>query len=601
MKGQSSRMQAPRHGVLRRLAVFQVILGLAACSLEPSGGEPQEFPALLDEIWEFEVREDPLFATTTGDARYDARLPAVTLEDENRRAAARREFLGRLEAIDAATLAEQDRITWGVQARQLRERIDEHELGGTLLPFRSDDGFHIAFARLPGGMPFRTTQEYENYIARLNAYPAWVDQWIGVLREGLRVGATTPRVVLEGYDLTMSSHIVDDVETSLFWPPFANMPATMPDAEQTRLREAGRAAIGSGVVAGYRKLLDFFNAEYMPGARTSIGASELPDGRTFYDHRIRSFTTLDMSAEEIHQKGVEEVARIRTEMEAIIQKVGFRGDFAAFLRFLRTDPRFYARTPAELLREASFIAKRMDAQLPALFGRLPRQPYGVAPVPDHLAPKYTGGRYVGAPPGSTQPGYYWVNTYALENRPLYVLESLTLHEAVPGHHLQKSLAAELEGLPPVRRFTYHSAFGEGWGLYSEWLGIEAGFYTDPYHDFGRLTYEMWRACRLVVDTGMHAFGWTREQAMDYIAGNTALSLHEVRTEIDRYIAWPGQALAYKLGEIKIKELRTRAAQALGERFDVRAFHDVVLRNGSVPLDVLEDQIDGWIAEQRATS
>jgi uncharacterized protein (DUF885 family) len=243
----------------------------------------------------------------------------------------------------------------------------------------------------------------------------------------------------------------------------------------------------------------------------------------------------------------------------------------------------------------------MDAQLPALFGRLPRQPYGVAPVPDHLAPKYTGGRYVGAPPGSTQPGYYWVNTYALENRPLYVLESLTLHEAVPGHHLQKSLAAELEGLPPVRRFTYHSAFGEGWGLYSEWLGIEAGFYTDPYHDFGRLTYEMWRACRLVVDTGMHAFGWTREQAMDYIAGNTALSLHEVRTEIDRYIAWPGQALAYKLGEIKIKELRTRAAQALGERFDVRAFHDVVLRNGSVPLDVLEDQIDGWIAEQRATS
>jgi uncharacterized protein (DUF885 family) len=285
-------------------------------------------------------------------------------------------------------------------------------------------------------------------------------------------------------------------------------------------------------------------------------------------------------------------------MEEVMRGVGFRGDFAAFLRFLRTDPRFYARTPEQLLREAAWIAKRMDGALPALFGRLPRLPYGVQPVPAHLAPKYTGGRYISAPPGGTQPGYYWVNTYALDSRPLYTLEALTLHEAVPGHHLQIALAQELEGLPPLRRNVYHSAFGEGWGLYSERLGLEAGFYADPYSNFGRLTYEMWRACRLVVDTGLHALGWTREQAMEFLASNTALSLHEVQTETDRYISWPGQALAYKMGELHIRDLRERAETTLGDRFDVRAFHDAILANGSVPLDVLSDIVDRWIASRQ---
>jgi uncharacterized protein (DUF885 family) len=303
----------------------------------------------------------------------------------------------------------------------------------------------------------------------------------------------------------------------------------------------------------------------------------------------------------VHRIGLGETERIRREMDEVLRKVGFQGSFAEFLEFLRTDPRFYAKTPDELLRQASWIAKRMDAKLPALFGRLPRQPYGVEPVPDDLAPKYTGGRYVGAPLDGRRAGTYWVNTYALESRPLYTLESLTLHEAVPGHHLQGALSKELEGLPPFRRYSYVNAFGEGWGLYSERLGIEAGFYQDPYSDFGRLSYEMWRACRLVVDTGIHAMGWTRQQAIDYMAERTALSRHEITTEVDRYISWPGQALAYKMGELKIRELRARAEKELGTRFDVRAFHDAVLEHGSVPLDVLERQIDDFIASRRVTS
>ena len=370
----------------------------------------------------------------------------------------------------------------------------------------------------------------------------------------------------------------------------------MPADQQERLREAGKRAIRESIVPTYQEFLEFMVNEYRPGARTTLGASELTNGREYYAHLIRHFTTLDLTADQVHEIGLKEVARIREEMDEVIRKVGFEGDFDAFLQFLRTDPRFYPETPEQLLKEASYIAKKMDGKLPALFKTLPRLPYTVEPVPAPIAPRYTAGRYVGAPIGSTRPGYYWVNTHALESRTLYTLEALTLHEAVPGHHLQNALRQELTGLPDFRRFSSFNAFGEGWGLYSEWLGLEAGFYTDPYSNFGRLTYEMWRACRLVVDTGLHAMGWTRRQAMDYLASNTALSLHEIRTETDRYIAWPGQALAYKMGELKIRELRAKAEKALGGRFDVREFHDAVLLNGSIPLSVLEDQIELFIEQ-----
>ena len=373
---------------------------------------------------------------------------------------------------------------------------------------------------------------------------------------------------------------------------------SVPVSEQERLRSEGRAAITNGVVVGYRAFLDFFHNEYLPGTRTTLGASALPNGAAFYQFKIREFTTLDLTPDQIHKIGLGEVNRISKEMDAVMKQVGFNGDFAAFLQFLRTDPRFYAKTPQELLEHASWIAKTIDGKLPSEFKTLPRLPYTVEPVPADIAPKYTSGRYVGAPEGSTQPGIYWVNTYKLESRPLYNLDALTLHEAVPGHHLQISLSRELGKLPNFRRFSYISSFGEGWGLYSEWLGLEMGIYNDPYSNFGRLGYEMWRACRLVVDTGIHSMGWTRQQAIDYMATRTALPLHEVETEVDRYISWPAQALSYKLGELKIKELRKRAEESLGTRFNVREFHDVVLGSGAVPLSVLEANVDQWIAKQK---
>ena len=552
---------------------------------------------LFDREWQARLEESPLFATSVGVHDHDDRLAAMTLEDLRRRDGLWRGFLAELQSIPTAELGPEDRINASIFRDQMEDRIVGFRFGAYQIPLNADSGFHTSFARIPHEMPLRTVRDYENYIARMQAFPRYVGEQIALMKLGLKRGMTLPQVVLEGIGGTMSAHVVDDPATSIFYPPFESFPASVPESERARLRAAGRQAIAGGVVAGYRALLEFMTGEYIPGARESLGASELPDGRDYYAQRIRHFTTLDLTAEEIHTTGLKEVARIRGEMEEIIEQVGFEGSFSAFLDFLRTDPRFYARSPEELLKEAAWIAKRMDGKLPELFGRIPRLPYTVEPVPDHIAPKYTTGRYVSAPIGSTRPGAYWVNTYDLNTRPLYNLEALTLHEAVPGHHFQVALTQELEGLPNFRRHSYLSAFGEGWGLYSEYLGLEAGFYTDPYSNFGRLTYEMWRACRLVVDTGVHAMGWTREQMLDFLASNTALSLHNVRTETDRYISWPGQALAYKIGQLKILELRRRAEKALGGRFDVREFHDMVLENGSIPLNVLEDQVNGYIEEE----
>jgi uncharacterized protein (DUF885 family) len=556
------------------------------------------FDALLADAWELDKRENPLQATATGDHRYNDRLSSMTPVDIERRAAAARAQLQALLSIDRAALSPQDRVSHAMFERDLRDDLARHQFRASRIPITSDSGFHTGVSRLAQEVPLRTVKDYENYLARLRAIPAYFEQYQALMREGLRTGFTSAQVALAGYEATMDTHVVDDPEKSVFWKPFAAFPPGVPAAETERLRAAGREAIAKSVVPAYRGLSEFFTREYRPGARQTLGAYELPDGKAYYGWLVKHFTTLDTTPEDVHRIGLGEVDRIRREMDEVVKKTGFQGSFAQFLDFLRTDPRFYARTPEELLKQASWIAKRMDAKLPSLFGRLPRQPYGVEPVPDDLAPKYTGGRYVGAPLDGRRAGTYWVNTYALETRPFYQLESLTLHEAVPGHHLQGALTKELEGLPPFRRYSYVNAFGEGWGLYSERLGIEAGFYQDPYSDFGRLSYEMWRAARLVVDTGIHAMGWTRQQAIDYMSERTALSSHEIKNEIDRYISWPGQALAYKMGELKIRELRARAEAALGERFDVRAFHDAVLANGSVPLDVLERQIDEFIASRK---
>jgi uncharacterized protein (DUF885 family) len=587
------------HTLRAGLVAANLAAGLVApCASAAQPDAKARFDALLAEAWQLDMRESPLFATMTGDHRFDDRLPSMTPADLERRAAAARGQLATLQAIEREALAPQDRVSYDMFERDLRRDLARHQFRSWRIPITSDSGFHTGISRLAQEVPLATLKDYENYVARLRAIPLYFDQHVANMREGLRTGFTSARVALEGYDTTMRPHVVARAEDSVFWKPFTAFPPGVPPTEHERLRAAGREAIEKAVVPAYRSLVEFFTKEYQPGARATIAASELPEGRAYYAWLVKDFTTLDITPDEVHRIGVSEVERIRREMDAVVRKTGFAGSFPAFLEFLRTDPRFYAKTPEELLKQASFIAKRMDGKLPSLFGRLPRQPYGVEPVPDDLAPKYTGGRYVGAPLDGRRAGTYWVNTYALETRPLYQLESLTLHEAVPGHHLQSALSMELEGLPPFRRYSYVNAFGEGWGLYSERLGIEAGFYQDPYSDFGRLSYEMWRACRLVVDTGLHAMGWTRQRAVDYMAERTALSRHEIATEVDRYISWPGQALAYKMGELKLRELRARAEAALGTRFDVRAFHDAVLEHGSVPLDVLGRQIDDFIAARR---
>lgn len=579
---------------LRRSFVLACLLAAPLAGATPA----EELHALFAEEWELRLAESPLLATSVGVHDHDARLDELGTEAIEAAAEKRGAFLDRLHEIDPSGLDTQDRISYRIFESQLRDVVADWRFGAHQIPFNSDSGFHTSLTFLPREMPFDSVGAYESYIARLRQFPRHFDQQIANMRSGLARGMSQPREVLDGIEATIAAHVVAEPAESVFHAPFTRFPATMPQAARERLTAAGAEAIRGSVVPAYSNLLAFWRDEYLPGARTTLGASELPEGEEYYADRIRHFTTLDLDAEAIHALGLAEVARIRGEMEAIIEGVGFEGSYAEFLDFLRTDPRFYAATPQDLLERAAWIAKTMDGKLPALFGTLPRLPYTVEPVPDHLAPKYTTGRYVAAPKGSTQPGIYWVNTYDLPSRTLYTLEALTLHEAVPGHHLQIALAQELDDLPDFRQHSYLSAFGEGWGLYAEWLGVEAGIYQDPYSDFGRLTYEIWRACRLVVDTGVHAFGWSRQQARDFMAANTALSLHEVGTEIDRYISWPAQALAYKMGEIEIKRLRTRAESALGERFDVRRFHDAVLLNGPLPLPLLAEQIDRYIASEK---
>ena len=552
---------------------------------------------ILDEDWKFRLTEDPLFATSAGNHEYDALLSSVQKEDFERRNSVRRQRLEKLDALDRSKLTNSERISYDLLKQDLLDSISEFEFKTYLIPLNADSGFHSEFARLPRLMPFVIFKDYENYIARLNAFPEYMRQNISLLREGIQTGMSLPAVTLQGLEASISSNIVENPEKSVFYTPFAEFPSSVPASSREQLKRKGIQAIRESVVPAYRTFLDFMTGEYIPKTRRTTAASDLPNGRKYYEYLVRHFTTLELTAEEVHQIGLREVDRIHKEMEEIIRNVRFQGDFASFLQFLRTDPRFYPKTAEQLLKEASFISKKIDGKLPSLFKHLPRLPYGIEPVPDSIAPKYTAGRYVEPPQGSKEPGLYWVNTYALESRTLYTLESLTLHEAVPGHHLQTAIARELENIPELRKTTYISAFGEGWGLYSEWLGLEAGFYKDPYSNFGRLTYEMWRACRLVVDTGIHAKGWSREKAMEYMAANTALSLHEVKTETDRYISWPGQALAYKIGELKIRELRKKVEAALGTKFDVREFHDAVLGNGSVTLPILEQEIENFIKEK----
>lgn len=503
-------------------------------------------------------------------------------------------ILTKLSEVSEMALSETEVISLKLLKFKLKDQIDYFTFERFLNPLLSDAGFHSNLNY--SVRPLSSYKAAKNYLNKLNAIPVFVDQHFVNLREGLEKGVSQPKVIFNGYESTYEDHIITDFSDSYFYSPFKNLPENITQDQKDSILSAAKIAIENSVIPQFKRIKTFFEDEYLPKTRTSIGVSETPGGEAYYQNRINFYTTSTLySAEDIHQIGLKEVARIKAEMRKIIKEVKFKGNFLAFLKFLRTDEQFYAKTPKELLMFARDIAKRADEQLPRFFKTLPRKPYGVAPVPDAIAPKYTGGRYVGTSKNSTNPGYYWVNTYDLPSRTLYTIPSLTVHEAVPGHHLQGALNNELgDSIPQFRRNLYLSAYGEGWGLYSEFLAEEMGMYTTPYEHFGKFTYEMWRACRLVVDTGIHAKGWTRDEVVDFMSANTALSIHEINTETDRYISWPGQALSYKIGEIKIRELRKKAEIQLQTKFDIRAFHEIVLEQGTVTLAILETRINNYI-------
>lgn len=555
------------------------------------------FNNLLEEIWQYELSVQPISATSKGVHNYDHKLADMSPSGLAAEDKQYREFMSRLGQLDKNKLDRNAQITLQIQQYNLQNYIDQYAFKAHYMPLTSESAFHSSLAFLPATTRFKSIEDYQHYLQRLEQFPRYFTEQIYWMKEGIKAGIVQPKVVLEGFEDSVKAFINNSPQQSNYFKPFSQLDSLkVSDTTKQALLSQAKTVIQEKVFAAYQLFYDFLLTEYMPAAKDNIAAISWPQGQAYYQNRSNYYTTTSMPVNDIHQLGLTEVKRIRSEMQQVLDGLNYQGDINQFIDYLRTDPRFYAKTPEALLKQAAFIAKKMDARLPQLFNTLPRIPYGVEPVPESIAAKYTTGRYI-APTRDDQPGYYWVNTYALDKRPLYALTALTLHEAVPGHHLQISLAAEMQDLPKVRRYSYMSAFGEGWGLYAEYLGKEVGMYADPYDEFGRLSYEMWRACRLVVDTGMHVKGWSRQQAINYMLENTALSEHNVKTEIDRYISWPAQALSYKIGELTIKKLRVKAQDQLAQRFDLRAFHDAVLAYGSVPLSVLETNIEDFITSQ----
>ncbi len=546
----------------------------------------RQLKAIYDAEWVWRQRE---FAQVSDGLRSesDDHFPAVTPTDWARRRAYWQDVLTRVAAIPVANLSPEERLNAAVLTESLRAEVANIDFRTYEAPLNSDSYF---WGEVKPYAALESADDYRRYIGRLRDVPRWFDGNIANMRAGLARGFTPPRVTLAGRDKTIEAYTVTGAANPLF-DPFKEMPASIPAAEQAQLRAQAQAAIDTQAAPAYAKLLVFFRDTYVPGARTSLSAAALPDGPAFYRSQIREYTTLDLSPEQIHRIGLSEVARIDRDMKATIAQTGFKGSFSEFLAFLRSDPQFYAKTPDELLGFSALVAKRMDGRLKDVFTTLPRYRFTIQPVPNAIAPVYTSGR------GGLSACL--MNTYDLKSRPLYNLVSLTLHECVPGHSHQAAMALEAPDRPAFRRQTYFSGYGEGWGLYSEWLGTKLGMYRTPYEEFGRETFEMWRATRLVIDTGLHSMGWTRAQAIDYLLSHTALAKLDVEIEVDRYISWPGQALAYKLGEMKMRELRAKAESELGKRFDQRPFHDTLLNMGSVPLPAMEAEMLRWIAAEKA--
>ncbi|MEP0986510.1 DUF885 domain-containing protein [Ekhidna sp.] len=520
------------------------------------------------------------------------------IENQNEKVDKLRPLLTALEQLPDEEMTDNEIINRSILVLQLRNEISEIDYKIYLIPFNAEGGFFNAPSFFLPNLPFTSAADYESYFKWLRTFPDFLAYNQGLMKNGIKEKIQAPKIIVKNVLDLLDTWVNEDPTQHPFYRPVVDIPDQIPANERTQIQNQANEIISKKIIPAYQELREFVSEKYLPTAPKTEGISGIKNGKAYYENRVRHFTTLDITPDSVYATGLAEVARIRAQMDQIIADVEFRGSFADFLAFLRTDPQFYPKTGQELLNRAAWLSKKAEGQLPKLFSKLYSLPFTVEPVPDAIAPKYTGGRYVGGSRSQNKPGIYWVNTYNLSSRTLYTLPALSLHEAVPGHHLQITLASELTDLPDYRANYYISAFGEGWGLYSEYLGEEMGMYETPYELFGRYTYEMWRACRLVVDVGLHYKGWTRQQAIDYMAENTALSLHEVTTEIDRYIGWPGQAVSYKMGELTIKNLRAKATDELGESFDIQAFHDAILRNGSVPLPILEKEIDTYILSQK---
>jgi uncharacterized protein (DUF885 family) len=585
-----------------RLAIATTLAVLVASASAAAAQRPAAEPAraalqrLLADHWQWSLRERPVLATTLGEHRYDRELGDLTVAGMDRRARESAAFLARADAIDTTRLTPAERVTRAILRRDLAETIEGNRFGQRTVLFTTYYGWHTWFADLGVDHPFRDRRDYEAYVSRLGAFPRYNRGAIETTRAALAGGFVQPCAPFAGYERTIAGVMDSAPDRSRFLEPFARRPSYIPEAEWSALRARAVAAVRDSVYPAYATLLAFYRSDYTPHCRASVGVSSTPGGAAYYAFRVRSETTTELSPEEVHQLGLREVARIGAEMDSIARDAGY-ADRKAFVAHLRADPKYYPKSADELLAAASVLTKRIDGEMPKYFGRLPRLPYTVKPIPDAVAPGTTAAYYGRGSLEGGRPGIYWVNTSKLDQRPYYELPSLTLHESVPGHHQQIAIAQELD-LPPFRRYgVSFAAFTEGWGLYAERLGIEMGLYDTPEKQMGRLSYEMWRACRPVVDPGIHAKGWTREQAIDYMLAQTALSRGNVEAEVNRYITWPGQATAYKVGELRIRALRTQAEQRLGARFDLRGFHDAVLENGPVPLDVMEAQVNRWITER----
>ncbi|MFL6860739.1 MAG: DUF885 domain-containing protein [Sphingomicrobium sp.] len=573
---------------ISRLALIPLVAIAQAAAPAAQGPADARLSALYNGYATWDAKEFEYFEDSRGETKPSAHLAHVDAASQLRRAEHMRELLEQLNAIPVAQLSLGERVNPAVFRTILENAIADARFREWEMPFNSDSSF---WTYLDSREPFENAAEYQRYISRMREIPRLFDENIANMRDGLKRGFTVPRATLEGRDASVAAFVVGEPMESAFYKPFQAMPAMIPGTERERLRAEGVAAIEQSVLPAYAKLLAFLRNEYFPKARATVAARDLPDGDAYYRANIREYTTTELGPEEIHQIGLKEVARIDSAMRQTMRDSGFKGSFEDYLKFLRTDPQFYAKTPDELMGVSAYVAKRTDNVIGEHFGLLPRRRFGIVPVPDALAPFYTSGR------GGLE--NCMMNTYNLPTRALYNIPALTLHECEPGHSFQAALSEEQKELPRFRRNIYFSGYGEGWGLYSEWLGYEMGIYRTPYERFGALGYEMWRAARLVIDTGIHRYGWSRKQAIDYLAGHTALSQHEVETEVDRYISWPGQALAYKLGELTIRKLRTEAETTLGPKFDERAFHDRLLALGSVPLSTLEEQMRAFIREQQA--